>query len=666
VRGLLEMLTGASGKRYGRFGVWEDAESARVRRVGPQTRGRTRNASINASNRSDVLSALSAHNPELARVLSDPDDHRQPEKQLPGPHEVLWRYRRELAPPLAALLLAGLALWGHADHPDGWPWAVVAGAIATGAWWVWRPLRPPRPAYVVTVGALATAWLLLAWLAGPWHRWLLAPLLTGTLLAAVPWWDHQLPRPGLVPDDQAAPAELRQKVADLVRHWPQLASALGLGGVRVQPPVTVDEHGWGWRLRLPTLSRLTASGVIAAAPRLDKAFRVRAGATRMELDPDRADRLVVRVNVTNPLGKPIPYVPPTEPRSVTEPVVLGPFEGGDDVEVVLQGRHLLMVGRTGSGKTTLQQVILYELLACRDAVVWVVDVSKHGARFKRLEAGLGWLAVEVDEARAMFASLREIRDARSRWRAETGEEVWPVGPEHPQLVVIVDEIADLMTHPGFDEAAASVAATGREDGITLIAGSQRSTAREFGGSVFIRTQCELRIALGMDAPDVDLVLDRGARAAGYQPEHFSDQGMFYLRTPEYRTPRPARGRLAGKEQAPDILARWLPHRPRLDAVSAAVLEGHRRPGEPADDLAGATEADRRLLELLDAAPAAGTTPAELETAMADLGIKRQWIVRRLPGLKRRGRAVDVQRGRWRGVKRDGQAPELVALHGDDE
>jgi DNA segregation ATPase FtsK/SpoIIIE, S-DNA-T family len=663
VKGLLEMLTGASGRRYGRWGLWQDAESARARRVGPQTRGRTRVASINAANRAEALSALSAHNPELARVLSDPDDHREPEKQLPGPHEFVWRYRRELAPPLAALVMVGVALWGHADHLAGWPWALVMGAIVTGAWWVWRPLRPPRLAYVLAVGGLATAWLLIAWLAGPWHRWLLVPLLTGALLAAVPWWDHQLPRPALAADDSDAPPELRQRVADLVKHWPQLAAPLGLGGVRIQPPVTIDEHGWGWWLRLPTLSKLTQRDLIAAAPRLDKAFRVRAGATRLEPDPGRADRLVLRVNVTNPLARAIPYEPPTEPRSVKDAVVLGPFEGGEDVEVVLQGRHLLMVGRTGSGKTTLQQVILYELLACRDAVVWVVDVSKHGARFKRLEAGLGWLAVEADEARAMFAALREIRDARSRWRAETGEEVWPVSPEHPQLVVIVDEIADLMTYAGFDEAAASVAATGREDGITLIAGSQRSTGRELGGSVFIRTQCELRVALAMDAPDVDLVLDRGARAVGYQPEHFTDQGMFYLRTPEYRTPRPARGRLATKEQAAAILARWQPHRPRLDPISAPVMERYQR--QAARDAAGATVAERRLLELIDAAPAAGTTPADLEASMVDLGVKRRWIVGKLSALKRQGRAIDVQRGRWRGAGQ-GDRPGLVVLHGDDE
>ena len=265
----------------------------------------------------------------------------------------------------------------------------------------------------------------------------------------------------------------------------------------------------------------------------------------------------------------------------------------------------------------------------------------------------------------MFAALREIRDARSRWRAETGEEVWPVSPQHPQLVVIVDEIADLMTHPGFDEAAASVAATGREDGITLIAGSQRSTAKELGGSVFIRTQCELRVALAMDAPDVDLVLDRGARAAGYQPEHFTDQGMFYLRTPEYRTPRPARGRLATREQAAAILARWQPHRPQLDAVSAPIAERHRGSVPSSADVAGATEAERRLLELLGAAPPAGTTPAELEAAMADLAVKRRWIVGKLSALKKQGRAIDVQRGRWRGAGQD-ERPSLVVLRGDEQ
>lgn len=593
-------------------------------------------------------------------MLSDPEDADPQEPVPPGPHEVVWRYRRELAPLLAALALAGVAQWGHADHRSGWPWAALAGLLGTGLWCQRRALRPSA-AYALTVGALATAWLVLAWLVGPGHRWLLVPLLTGALLAGVPWWDHQLPRPGLEADGSEAPPELRERVVALVKLWPQIAAAQGLAGVRLQPPVRVDRHGWQWRLRLPTLSRLTAREVIAAAHRLDKVFRVRAGATRLELDPKRADRLLLRVNVTNPLGTPIPYVPPEEPGSIREPLVLGPFEDGTPAGVVLQGSHMLLVGRTGSGKTSLQQVLLFGLLACTDAVVWVIDATKGGARFKRLEPGLGWLATSTAEARAVFAALREIRDARSRWRAETGHEAWPVSSEHPQLVVVVDEFAILMAQAGFDQAAADVAATGREDGISLVACSQRGTADELGGSVFVRTQCELRAALAMDAAEVDWVLDRGAHAAGYQPEHFTDKGMFYLRTPELRVPRPARGFLPGPDQAAEVVRRWAPQGPPLDAISASIAERHRAGGAGAQ--APATAAQARLLALLDEAPAAGVRVGELADGMEGLA-SRSWVMKTLAELQRQGRAAKLQRGRWAPARPESR-PELVVLDGDE-
>src|SRR5207237_9571025 len=122
--------------------------------------------------------------------------------------------------------------------------------VATAAWCRCRRLRPPAPAYVMTVGALATGWLLLAWLVGPGHRWLLVLLLTLALVATVPWWDHQLPRPGLEVRHDGASAELRERVSGLLRHWPELAAAQGLAGVRA-PPVVVDAPGWQCRLQPP-------------------------------------------------------------------------------------------------------------------------------------------------------------------------------------------------------------------------------------------------------------------------------------------------------------------------------------------------------------------------------------------------------------------------------
>jgi hypothetical protein len=149
--------------------------------------------------------------------------------------------------------------------------------------------------------------------------------------------------------------------------------------------------------------------------------------------------VLLRVNLTNPLGEAMPYEPPAEMRSIAEPTRLGLAEDRTPVAVRLPGSHVILVGRTGSGKTTLELALLYDLVACEDAVVWVADPHKAGARFRPLEPCLGWLATSVDEAKAMFAALLEIRQARARWRAEAGHgDGWPLSREYPLIVVIVD------------------------------------------------------------------------------------------------------------------------------------------------------------------------------------------------------------------------------------
>jgi S-DNA-T family DNA segregation ATPase FtsK/SpoIIIE len=353
-------------------------------------------------------------------------------------------------------------------------------------------------------------------------------------------------------------------------------------------------------------------------------------------------------------------------RSFAEPLVPGVFEDRTPVGIVLADRHGLGVGRSGSGKSTLQEVFLYELLACRDVVVWAVDLGKRGVRFRDLEPALGWLVQEEAEARAMFAALPEIQDARARWMAEAGHKRWPLSPECPQLVVVVDEYVDLMAVDGCDEQAAEVARKGREQGISLFAWSQRGTSDGLGGSVFVKRQAELRIALAMDAEDVDFVLERGAHAAGFHPEHFQDRGMFYVRTPDLRAPRPARGFLPDDDQGRRIAARWEPYRPQLESAAAEIVERLRpAPGEralPAAAVKPATEAERRLLELVDAAPAGGITPAELEAAMAELAVKRSWIIAKLPQFEKHGRVRKVTRGRWVGAGTTGRS-ELIVLDG---
>lgn len=558
---------------------------------------------------------------------------------------LLWRHRSELAPFTAALVLAVVAVWAHATHPS-WavPLAVTTATAVTvlavpySARWARRwPIldRASERLYAAAVIALGGGWLAAATAWGPGARPLPTVALLGTVAAGVPWWTHRRRR-------------ARVRVERTIDAWPQFAAALGLPGSRVVSAV-VDR--WGWSARLALRRGQTARHVIDAAPAIESALGVRPGAVRVEPDPHRADRAVLRVVESDPLAEPLPWPGlrhQQQPRSVTAPIELGVFDDGSPVLLRLLYRNALVGGVVGAGKSGVLNVVLGYLVACRDVVIWGIDL-KGGMELRPWAGCLGRLATTPADAVSLLGDATAELDRRAAELSERGERLWRPTPDAPALVIVMDEYAELP-----DDAhslADSLARRGRAVAVTMLAATQRPTQAAMGHGA-VRSQMDVRICLRVrERRDTDLVLGQGMYAAGWRPDGLDAPGKCLISAPEHTTPRPARAYLVTDAQVRDTAATYAGNQPAVLMLAGPESQDTDPEGRHAADPEAA------LMDALVAAPADGVTVPELVIATR---MSRPWVYLRLREYADAGRVVQVARGRWRAAttlgKEDATAP----------
>jgi S-DNA-T family DNA segregation ATPase FtsK/SpoIIIE len=560
---------------------------------------------------------------------------------------LLWRYRSELA-PLTLAAGSALAAWLlHATYLHWWPALAICTVVAAlGAALGGRRLglatRGER-GYATTVIATAGGWLTAATAAGPFREPLPDVLIVATSMLAVPWWAHRRRR-------------ARVRVERTLSAWPEIASAVGLGGSRLMSAV-VDV--WGWRGRFALARGQTIQDVIARLPALESALGTHRGAIRAyPTADDLASRFELRVLDSDPHADAIPW--PGRPiTSITEPIDLGPFEDAMPARLLLLRRHALFGGVSGSGKSSGLNVLMGNLTACADVVIWAIDL-KRGMELGPWGACIDRLATTPVQARALLADAVAVLEARAAFLAATGRRVWEPAAEMPALIIVVDEYAELVeSAPDATGDADSIARRGRAVAVTLIAATQRPTQKAMGQGA-LRSQMDVRICFRVrERKDVDLILGQGMLAAGWHAHTLNAPGKFFVSAPEHDTPRRARAYLLTDEVVSETADEHAIERPALDDISrrAADERAEMRPGSPAPgpspehaESAGRATGDAGrapetfLWAALSLAPDEGVTVPEL---MDQTGMSRPWVYQRLRDLTRRGQVIQVSRGRWR-------------------
>ena len=548
------------------------------------------------------------------------------------------RYRSELAPFAVALATAAAARWLHGHDAHWWPLiAVLAAAsvpvLAVAGSRIGLADLAER-IYASTVTTSAGGWLAVATAAGPAQRPLPMLILIGTLVLAVPWWTHRRRR-------------LRVRVERKLAGWPEIAETVGLAGSRVLSAV-VDV--WGWRARFALARGQTIADVIAKLPGIESALGTHRGAVRVYPTPDDlANRFELRVLDRDPHADAITWPGPSV-TSVTEPIDLGPFEDAAPARVLFLRRHGLAGGATGSGKSGLVNVLMGNLAACTDVVIWAIDL-KRGMELEPWASCIDRLATTPAEARALLTDAVAMLEARAARLAAVGQRVWEPSPEMPALVTIVDEYAELAeTAPDAATDTDSIARRGRAVAMTLIAATQRPTQKAMGQGA-VRSQMDVRICCRVrERRDVDLILGQGMFAAGWHAHTLNAPGKFLISAPEHDAPRRARAYLVTDEDVQATAARYAGSRPALDDISLRGIaeradESTHTETRNTDADANARHAPEAVLwAVLSVAPEVGITVPEL---MDETGMSRPWVYQRLQELARTGHVTQVSRGRWR-------------------
>ena len=187
---------------------------------------------------------------------------------------------------------------------------------------------------------------------------------------------------------------------------------------------------------------------------------------------------------------------------------------------IMKMPHLLIAGATGSGKSvcinTLIMSILYKADPDEVKLIMidpkVVELSVYNGiphlmipvvtDPKKASGALNWAVVEMDKRYRLFAeyNVRDLRGYNEKVsevekKMENGEK-----PEKmPQIVIIVDELADLMmVAPGeIEEAICRLAQLARAAGIHLVLATQRPSVNVITG--LIKANMPSRIAFSVSS-----------------------------------------------------------------------------------------------------------------------------------------------------------------------
>jgi S-DNA-T family DNA segregation ATPase FtsK/SpoIIIE len=558
-----------------------------------------------------------------------------------------WRYRSELAPLGVTLFIVGAAWWLHTARPHWWIFAAVLAGVAAWAAALFGArfglaARIERVYAAVTIYA-AGVWFSAATALGPFVSPLPQALAIAALILSVPWWAHRRRR-------------ARVRVERKLQAWPDIAKAIGLAGSQVMS-ATVDV--WGWRARFRLARGQTITDVVARIPAIESGLGTFRGAVRVYPTPDDlANRCEIRVLDVDPHAGAIPWPGPSV-TSITQPIDLGPFEDGTPCHVWFMGRHGLLGGATGSGKSGGLNVLMGNFVAFRDVVIWAIDLKK-GMELKPWDSCIARLATTPEQAVALLRDAVAVLEARAELLAAGGKRTWEISPEMPALIIIIDEYAELADEaPDAMHDTDSIARLGRAVAVTLIVATQRPTQKAMGQGA-VRSQMDLRICFRVrERKDVDLVLGQGMLRAGWDAHNLNAPGKFLISTPEHQTPKRARAYLLTDQAVTETAARYAGNRPALDEESQRAIlgPGNHHPAPESDSSeeydspdtdaeSTGTSAEETLWLALCMAPDEG---AEIGELMRVTGMSRPTLYRRLAEHSRAGRAVQVSRGRWRAV-----------------
>ena len=264
--------------------------------------------------------------------------------------------------------------------------------------------RPAERIYAGAVTVVAGGWLTAATALGPATSPM--PVLAAglTLLCALPWWASHRRR-------------AKVRVDRMLESWPEIAHGRRSG--RIAGHV---RHG----------GRVGLAGPLPPGARPDHPRRDRedTGASSRAWAPSGVPSASIRRPTTWPTASSCacstPTRTPTPSSGLARPSrrslsrsTSARSRTPSPCRVLFLRRHGLAGGATGAGKSGWLNVLMGNLVACRDVVIWGIDLKK-GMELAPWVSCIDRLATTPEEARALLADAVAILEARAALLAEHG------------------------------------------------------------------------------------------------------------------------------------------------------------------------------------------------------------------------------------------------------
>ncbi|MBB0245868.1 hypothetical protein FNQ90_17575, partial [Streptomyces alkaliphilus] len=287
----------------------------------------------------------------------------------------------------------------------------------------------------------------------------------------------------LTADARRAAAELSAERRSIATEWEERISRV----CRIPVRVFAVEHwrsgaGYSLAAELPG-GGATWDQIARSARALATDARLPLGCTVGVEEGDLQGRVVLDVATRNVMRETIDYPRDHTPLSILTGIPWGVRPTGEEIRVFLREACALILGPPGSGKSTFMDAVIAGFDRCVDVLTWVIDLKAGavGIPWTRpwLEAegrvdplpgterapegtrpGIDWLASTPAEAVLMLDALLAVNAARQqayqRLMAEHDTTLLPIGPDLPQIMLIVDEGAEALTATHKDPARKAV------------------------------------------------------------------------------------------------------------------------------------------------------------------------------------------------------------------
>ncbi|BCJ65091.1 hypothetical protein [Polymorphospora rubra] len=446
------------------------------------------------------------------------------------------------------LVAAGV---GAAVGVPGWVPAALAAAGTAGV--VLRDHRQRRPwserAFRAATGLAIGAWTTWSTITEPWHT---ANLVAGAFAATMALFTA----PAFLADDEASsdsttpePAKATTRISDRAQKWKTRIEQQA----RVQDIEILSEEDWrtgsGFTLTI-AFSEESGDGwsqVEDAKVRLARAGNLPKGCVIGVEEGEYQGTAIVRIPTRYAMADDVPLPDDTHELSIWGDFPIGQLEDGAPADINLRQAAALIGGMRGKGKTTLQEVMIAHMLRMPDTLVWVADLNGGGLASKfmlpyvRGQMGrpvIDWVAATPDEVTKMATVAANIaRDRKAAYAALKADSdqpgLLPVSPDLPQIVIVVDESAEVEKNPktrAAMDALCEVLRIGRAEGANVIFSALRATQDTL--PIIVRKQTSLSIcAYVEDAAEMNYVLPR----AKVTPDALTYPGTMFMRRDDVST-----------------------------------------------------------------------------------------------------------------------------------